>query len=88
MILSLLFFYNYSRKNESEQPVEANVVGEYTIGVYKEKVAVFTQGDVLPIEIYDVYISTLPILDQKELSKGIKVKGIAELKQRIEDYTS
>ena len=86
--MSLYFFNRYYNTTDSKQTVDTNVVGEYTIGVYKEKVAVFTQGDALPIEIFDVYITTLPVFDQKELSKGIKVKGIKELKQRIEDYTS
>ena len=60
----------------------------YIIGVYDEKVAVFTQGDAVPIEIYDVYISTLPERDQKTLEKGIEVKGKIELRRLIEDYTS
>lgn len=85
--VSVIFFSKpFSAK--SKPIVQTDVVGEYTIGVYQEKIAVFTQGDNLPIEIFDVYVSTLPVLDQKELLKGIKVRGKLELKQRIEDYTS
>ena len=53
-----------------------------------EKIAVFAQGDSVPIEIYDVYITTLPEKDQKSLRKGISAKGRTELRILIEDYTS
>ena len=61
---------------------------EYIISVYDGKIAVFTQSDKLPIEVYDVYVSTLPEKDQKALQKGIKVEGKIKLKYLIEDYTS
>jgi len=61
---------------------------KYVIGVYEERVAVFAQGDSIPIEVYDVYVSTLPETDQRELKKGVKVFGKIKLKQLIEDYTS
>ena len=61
---------------------------KYVIGVYDEKIAVFAQGDSVPIEVYDVYVSTLPESDQKALKKGVEVFGKAKLKFLIEDYTS
>ncbi len=61
---------------------------KYTIGVYEEKIAVFAQGDSVPIEVYDVYVTTLPESDQKALRKGIEVYGKVKLKYLIEDYTS
>lgn len=61
---------------------------KYIIGVYEEKIAVFTQGDSVPIEVYDVYVSTLPEKDQNSLRKGIEVEGKVNLKYLIEDYTS
>lgn len=61
---------------------------QYVVGVYDDKVAVYAQGDSVPIEIYDVFVSTLPIKDQYELKKGIKVEGKNRLKALIEDYTS
>lgn len=96
LILILLFFtvifsiYFLSKpiREQAKQAAQTNVIGKYTIGIYQEKIAVFTQGDSLPIEVYDVYVSTLPIFDQKELEKGVKVNGAAELRRRIEDYTS
>jgi hypothetical protein len=60
----------------------------YIVGVYDDKIAVFTQGDNVPIDVYDVYITTLPIKDQIDLKKGVRVEGKAKLKTVIEDYTS
>ncbi len=60
----------------------------YIVGVYEEKIAVFTQGDSVPIEVYDVYVTTLPENDEKALRKGIEVYGKVKLKYVIEDYTS
>ena len=87
IVVTAIFLYK-PLSAKSKPTVQTDVTGEYIIGVYQEKIAVFTQGDRLPIEIFDVYVSTLPALDQKELLKGIKVTGRIELKQRIEDYTS
>lgn len=61
---------------------------KYIIGVYEEKIAVFAQGDSVPIEVYDVYVTTLPENDQKDIRKGIVVYGRVKLKYLIEDYTS
>lgn len=61
---------------------------QYVIGVYQEKIAIFAQGDSVPVEIYDVYVSTLPEKDQKALRKGIEVQGRVKLRSLIEDYTS
>jgi len=61
---------------------------KYVVGVYDEKVAVFAQGDSVPIEVFEVYISTLPVKDQIELKKGIVVEGKSSLRKLIEDYTS
>ena len=88
MITLLIIFLYKPFYKKSKPTVQTEVSSEYIIGVYQEKIAVFAQGDSLPIEVYDVYVSTLPVLDQKELLKGIKVNGKIELKQRIEDYTS
>ncbi len=71
-----------------DRQIQAYENERYVIGVYEQKVAVFAQGDGVPIEIYDVYVSTLPENDQKELKKGVEVYGKAKLKLLIEDYTS
>lgn len=84
----LIAFWSINR-SKSSNGVAANVSeSEYVIGVYQEKIAVFAQGDKIPIEVYDVYVSTLPEKDRQDLYKGVKVLSKAELKLKIEDYTS
>lgn len=72
----------------SEKIAQTYQTDRYVVGVYEEKIAVFTQGDSVPIEVYDVYVKTLPVSDQNSLRKGISIQGKSELKRIIEDYTS
>ena len=60
----------------------------YVIGVYDERIAVFAQGDKVPIEIFDVNVKNLPEKDQTELREGIRVANKTRLRELIEDYTS
>lgn len=73
-------------------PVEAKASSseteQYIIGVYEEKIAVFAQGDSIPIDVYNVYVNTLPEADRTALRNGIEVSGKARLRELIEDYTS
>jgi len=71
-----------------DSSTQAYLNDKYVVGVYDEKVAVFAQGDSVPIEVFEVYISTLPVKDQIELKKGIVVEGKSSLRKLIEDYTS
>lgn len=85
LIFTVVIFSNIFSKSNA---VETNVDSTYKIGVYNEKIAIFSQGDKIPMEVFDVYISTLPKKDQNDLKKGIVVKSKIELKRLIEDYTS
>ncbi len=60
----------------------------YTMAEYKGKIAVFKNNENVPIDIYDVYVSTLPQHDRILLEKGIKIETPEELQSIIEDYTS
>lgn len=88
ILLSGLFAFFKQYDNVSNKIAQTYQNDNYVLGVYQEKIAVFTQGDSVPIEIFDVYVSTLPKADQKTLRKGIAVKGKSELKRIVEDYTS
>lgn len=83
----IIFFITFSGSHK-EKIAQTYETEQYIVGVYKEKIAIFTQGDSIPIEIFDVYVTTLPPKDQKTLRKGVYVQGKAELKRMIEDYTS
>ncbi len=88
IMLSGFFAFFKQYDNVSNKIAQTYKADTYVLGVYQEKIAVFTQGDSVPIEIYDVYVTTLPKADQKTLRKGISVKSKGELKRIIEDYTS
>lgn len=60
----------------------------YTLSEYKGKIAVFKNQESIPIDIYDVYVSTLPQHDRNLLEKGIRIETTEELQRLIEDYTS
>ncbi len=60
----------------------------YTLSEYKGKIAVFKNQESIPIDIYDVYVSTLPQHDRNLLEKGIRIETPEELQRLIEDYTS
>ena len=84
--LYLIFnIFSYFQENKSVQLTNDDI---YVIGVYQEKIAVYSQGDSVPIEVYDVYLSTLPESDIEILKEGLVVKGKKELRRLIEDYTS
>lgn len=88
IICAVLALFNPIANSFEGKQTQAEQTDNYVIGVYDEKIAVFTQGDSVPIETYDVYITTLPESDQKSLRKGIEVKGKTELRRLIEDFTS
>ena len=60
----------------------------YLLRTYEGKLAVFTDDLVQPDLVFDVYVRTLPELDQQQLSRGIRVKTYDELTSMIEDYIS
>ena len=60
----------------------------YLLRTYEGKLAVFTDDLVQPDLVFDVYVRTLPELDQQQLSCGIRVKTYDELTSMIEDYIS
>ena len=61
---------------------------DYELKEHEGKLAVYFYGGEQPQKVFDVYISTLPEYDQKQLSAGVPVKDYEELLLRIEDYSS
>ena len=77
-------------KDIDEKVVENPYLMEdyYTLSEYKGKIAVFKNQESVPIDIYDVYVTTLPQHDRTLLEKGIHIETSEELQKLIEDYTS
>lgn len=87
----LVFFIKNSEKKSpdksTEQSTTAYEIG-YILGQHEGKLAVYKSSSSTPIEIFDVYISSLPSHDKGELEKGIYASSEDELQILIEDYTS
>lgn len=60
----------------------------YLLRAYEGKLAVFTQDLVTPDLVFDVYVRTLPELDQEQLERGVRVGSFDELTKLVEDYIS
>ena len=60
----------------------------YTLGEYDGKLALFKRGYSMPVEIYDVYLSSLPVSEQGKIKEGISAESDDEILKIIEDYTS
>lgn len=60
----------------------------YTLGVYQGKIASFHTGSDEPMEVFEVYLDSLPAVNRQELLRGIPAQSLQELQRLIEDYTS
>lgn len=58
----------------------------YIVKEFEGKIAVFQQGEELPIQILDCIIKDLPPDAVQALTTGIEAKGINELQRIIEAY--
>lgn len=60
----------------------------YTLSQYDGKLALFKRGYSMPVEIYEVYLSSLPQDEQSKIKSGISAQTDEEILKIIEDYTS
>lgn len=60
----------------------------YTVSEFNGRLAVFEYNSEIPVEIYDIYINTLPDLDYKKIQEGITVYSSESLNIIINEYTS
>lgn len=60
----------------------------YLLKTYDGKLAMFTTDLVVPEMVFDIYVKNLPLLDQQELARGVRVESYDKLTALIEDYIS
>lgn len=70
------------------QTTETAVQPLYTLTEYNGKIALYKKGYAMPVEIFDVYVSSLPQSDRELLTQGIDASNDDEAQRLIEDYTS
>lgn len=87
----LVFFIKNSEKKSPDKSTEQSTAAYetgYILGQHEGKLAIYKANSSTPIEIFDIYISSLPEHDKEELEKGIHASSEEEFQILIEDYTS
>lgn len=89
IVIVAFLFNNKSTLNQPQENQTKQVIDSgYLIKEYDGKIATFKPKSDTPIEVFDVYTSTLPESEITQLKKGIYAKDKKELQQLIEAYTS
>lgn len=60
----------------------------FKLSEYEGKIAVFELGSKEPVEVFDVYLTSLPQNEQNKIKSGLYAENESELQTLIEDYTS
>lgn len=60
---------------------------QYILKDYGGRIAVFEKNNEKPLEVHDIFTSTLPEIDAQNLRKGIKVTA-EEIDKFLYEYTS
>ncbi|MBQ7821655.1 MAG: hypothetical protein IJ391_05175 [Clostridia bacterium] len=88
MLTALSGGKEHSAANDSEYVYASAPMSIYILRNIDGRVAVCDFADGTPIEMLDVYVSTLPESEQAALDNGICVTSISELIATVEAYTS
>lgn len=78
----------YSPKKEISSEITTYPVTGYLLGEYEGKLATYSTNSDVPIEVFDVYVSSLPVEDIEEIEEGIYANNEEALQSLIEDFTS
>ncbi len=91
--LLVIAFAGYFSLNAGENTVQTTTAAQevqpqYTFSQYQGKLALYQRGYAMPVEIFDVYLDTLPEEERLLVTAGICAETDAEIQKIIEDYTS
>lgn len=86
MLLFLMLNNNVNQSLKENKYISP--IKYYVLSDYQGKIAVFENGNSIPINVFDTYTSSLPQHDRALIEKGIKATTTDELQSLIEDYTS
>lgn len=75
-------------ENTTPPPETTSTSPLYTLSQYDGKLALFKRGYSMPVEIYEVYLSSLPQDEQSKIKSGISAQTDEEILKIIEDCTS
>ncbi len=90
VIIASIVAFNYI--NQSKNIPDPNMVQAneymYILKEHEQKIGVYKTNETSPFMTIDVYVKTLPSVDQQELKSGVMVQNDDKLKMIIEDYES
>ncbi|MBE6828443.1 MAG: hypothetical protein E7514_07560 [Ruminococcaceae bacterium] len=88
LVITAAVLISFNLASKDDQSVETTASPLYTLGVYDGRVALYKRNFSMPVEIYDVYLDTLPEADRGLIENGIYAYSDEEAERLIEDYTS
>jgi hypothetical protein len=89
LLLSLAVFAKTGNNAENKNyKADEKTAVSYKISDYDGRIAVFNASNNEIIEVFDVYLSSLPYDEQNEIKSGIFAQNKQELQKIIEDFTS
>lgn len=89
-VIGIAGFGSLNADNQTAQQAQTTEATAplYTFSQYRGKLALYQRGYAMPVEIYDVYLDSLPEEDRLQITQGIFADSDAEIQKIIEDYTS
>ena len=78
--------YVYVSEDVETAPVESEAEDSWLVQIYNDKIGIFDKHGTL-IQVIDVYIKSLPKVDQAELQEGFWIRSEKELYSIIEAYS-
>lgn len=74
--------------NQIRTPFLPIILLGFLLGSFKGYLALWTEEDPEPFQIFPIAVSTLPEADQDALSEGIYARSELELNHMLEDFLS
>ena len=75
-------------KQRIQAAVCAGLAAGFLLGASSGRLALWQDGDALPLKVYPCAISCLPVEDQAALNAGIPITDSRELARLLEDFLS
>lgn len=90
LMIALTGYFSLNAREDAAQTTTTAQTPQpqYTFSQYQGKLALYQRGYAMPIEIFDVYLDSLPDDERSLIAAGICAETDAEIQKIIEDYTS
>ena len=87
-ILALLTGIWLDRPAEAAKPPTAVTESEQWLGIWEGRLALYSSSEPDPLEVYDIWLASLPPQEQQRLAAGITVPDEKTLTALLTDYGS